>query len=377
MLQLQRQQEALGRELIDALLEPVYEASYLSSEPVTPFERDLARYCGRPYAVGVGSGTSALHLSLLAAGVGGGDEVVTVPNSFFATAEAILQVGARPVFIDIDPASHLLDVERLKEAITSATRAILPVHLYGNVANVQAIARLLEALGRQDIRIIEDCAHAIGARRAGNPVPLGTIGAFSFNPVKNLGALGDAGAVVTSDAAVAERVRLLRDHGRADKNTHLLVGFNSRLRRIDDRVLSLKLDRLDEWNETRRSIARRYDEAFDGLPGVTCLAVPPEVESAHHQYVLGVRARDRFRRRLAERGISTAVHYPRLLPEQPALGELGCRPDRLSVAGRTNRRIVSLPCYPELREAEVERVIVEVRDAIRAIVDDEATQGGE
>jgi dTDP-4-amino-4,6-dideoxygalactose transaminase len=357
MLDLARQQERIRGRLDEAVLGAMADAVYISTERVTPFEQKLARYCGTPHAVAVGSGTAALHLGLLACGVGPGDEVVTVPNSFFATTEVVLAVGARPRFVDVDSDTHLLALDDLPRVITERTRAVLPVHLYGNVADVAGIETVLERLGRQDVVIVEDCAHAMGARKEGQPVPMGTIGAFSFNPGKNLGGLGDGGAIATSDARIAEAARLLRDHGRSDKNTHVVAGFNSRLSRINDRVLAVKLDYLEEWNERRREIARRYDAALAGAPPIRPVRRSPGCEPAYYQYVACTPSRDRLRQHLHTWRIASAVHYPRLIPEQGPLKGLGHSLAELPRARHISRQILSLPCHPELSEAEADRVI--------------------
>jgi dTDP-4-amino-4,6-dideoxygalactose transaminase len=357
MLDLARQEERIRERLDEAVSGVMTDAVYISSERVTPFEQKLARYCGTPHAVAVGSGTAALHLALLACGVGPGDEVVTVANSFFATTEVILLVGARPRFVDVDRETHLLALDDLPRVITERTRAVLPVHLYGNVADVAGISAVLERLGRQDVVVVEDCAHAMGARREDQSVPIGPIGAFSFNPGKNLGALGDGGAIATSDARVAESARLLRDHGRSDKNTHVIAGFNSRLSRINDRALAVKLDYLDEWNERRREIARRYDAALVGAPLIRPVARSPGCESAYYQYVVCTALRDRLRQHLRAWRIASGVHYPRLIPEQEPLKHLGHSLAELPRSRHLNRQILSLPCHPELSDAEADRVI--------------------
>ena len=360
MLNLPRQQESIRERLYGTVLATMAEARYVSEEGVTPFEEKLAGLCGRRHAVGVGSGTAALQIALLAAGIGPGDEVVTVPNSFYATAEAVVQTGARPVFADVDPQTHLMDLSALETALGARTRAVLPVHLFGNAVDVGAIRELLERQGRADIVILEDCAHAIGSRRSGRPVPLGGFGAFSFNPGKNIGGLSDGGAIVTDDDTVAFKARLLRDHGRAQKNHHAAIGFNSRLSRLNAEVLAVKIDFLESWNERRRQIAARYDEVFAALPGIEPLKVEPAVQSARHQYVIRAELRDALRRHHEAWGIATAVHYPRLIVESSPLRALGGSAQTVPVAARLCSRLVSIPCYAELEEAEIETILVGV-----------------
>lgn len=369
MLDLRRQQEAIQDRLLQAVIDVTRDANYLPCRWPMPFEERFAGYCGHSYCVGVGSGTAALQIALLASGIGAGDDVVTVPNSFFATTEAVLLVGARPVFADVDPRTHLISLDHLREVLTERTRAVLPVHLFGNVVDVEGIHRLLIALGRSDIVVIEDCAHAAGAWRGRRAVPLGGLGAFSFNPGKNIGAFGDAGAIVTSDAEVARQARLLRDHGRAEKNRHLLVGFNSRLSRINERVLDIKLDYLDEWNDRRRQVAGRYDRAFAALPALTPVQTEPTVRSSRHKYVVRTPRRDSLRAYLGDRRIAAAIHYPNLIPELEPLAQLGYGTEELPAAVRLSRQILSLPCHPELTDAEAQRVA----DTVSAF---EADRGG-
>lgn len=360
MLDLPRQQRTIAPALEAAVARVMREARYLPDGRTTPFEEKLAAHCGQPFAVGVGSGSSALQIALLAAGIEPGDEVITVPNSFFATTEAILLCGAVPRFVDVDPETHLLRVDLLEQVINPRTAAILPVHLFGNAVDVAAILALLARLGREDVAVIEDCAHAVGASRGGRLVPLGTIGAFSFNPGKNIGALGDAGAIVTSDARLAAAARLLRDHGRASKNEHAVIGFNSRLGSIDDAVLALKLDHLETWNARRRRHAARYD-AF--LAGTNVSPVQRGSGSAVHQYVIRVAARDEVRRRLSARGIDSTVHYPTLIVDQPPLRRLGWSSADVPVAARLNEAMLSIPCFPELDDAEIDYVAAAVTEA--------------
>ncbi|MGZ5443433.1 MAG: DegT/DnrJ/EryC1/StrS family aminotransferase [Thermoanaerobaculia bacterium] len=371
MLDLVRQQKTLQPELDAAVAAVMREARYLPAGKWSAFEESLAAYCGRPFAIGVGSGSSALQIALLAAGIRPGDEVITVPNSFFATTEAILLCGATPRFVDVDADTHLMRIDSLDEAIGSRTRTILPVHLFGNVVDVRSIDALLARLGREDVTVIEDCAHAVGGAIDGCRVPVGKIGAFSFNPGKNIGALGDAGAIVTSDDRVALTARLLRDHGRAGKNDHQLVGFNSRLRTLDDAVLALKLPHLDRWNATRRRHAARYTAAFAGS-AASPTRTASGVLHATHQYVIRVEARDEVRNRLRDRGVETAIHYPTLIVDQPPLRRLGWSGDRFPVAAGLNESMLSIPCFPELEEAEVAQVI----ESVLAAITDVGTEEG-
>lgn len=357
MLDLRRQQKTIQLELDAVIRCVVDQGRYTSCEDITSFERQLAARCNHSYAVGVASGTAALHFALLAEGVGPGDEVITAPNSFFATTEAILQTGARPLFADVDPATHLLTPQSVLQALTDRTRAVVPVHLFGGVVDVQLIQQGLRDAGRADVLIVEDCAHAAGASRSARSVPIGQTGAFSFNPGKNIGALGDAGAVVTDIEEVAQKVRLLRDHGRSTKNSHLLVGFNARLDRLNDEVLAMKLKYLEQWNAQRRDHAARYDSMFTRCPGLVPVGLEPGVISARHQYVVTCPARDRLRRHLSERGVATGVHYPSLITDQEPIRKLGFASERTPVAAKLNSQLLSLPCFPELERDELDYVI--------------------
>jgi dTDP-4-amino-4,6-dideoxygalactose transaminase len=363
ILDLPRQQATFGDRLIELVSDVIGTGEYLNNQWPTLFESQFADYCGRPFAVGVGSGTSALQIALLSAGVGPGDEVITVPNSFFASTSAILLCGATPHFVDVEERTHLMSLSRVEQQLTSRTKAILPVHLFGNVVDVTAIEAMLARRGRQDIVVIEDCAHAAGASLLGRKVPLGTTGAFSFNPGKNIGALGDAGAIVTSSETLAHRARALRDHGRASKTDHQVLGFNSRLRSIDDRVLALKLGKLDEWNESRRRHASCYDIAFAGT-AIQPIATTLGSLHARHQYVICAAQRDRVRAALADRGVATAIHYPTLIVDQPPLSRAGWTSSQFPIAAKLNREILSIPCFPELGTPEISWVI----DSIFSIV---------
>jgi dTDP-4-amino-4,6-dideoxygalactose transaminase len=356
ILDLPRQQATFGDGLIELVSDVIATGQYLNNKWPTLFESQFADYCGRPFAVGVGSGTSALQIALLSAGVGPGDEVITVPNSFFASTAAILLCGATPRFVDVDERTQLMSLSLVEHELTQRTKAILPVHLFGNVVDVVAIEAMLARRGRQDVVVIEDCAHAAGASLLGQKVPLGTTGAFSFNPGKNLGALGDAGAIVTSSERLAHIAYALRDHGRASKTDHQVLGFNSRLRAIDDRVLALKLGKLEEWNELRRRHASCYDIAFAGTT-IRPVATTSGSLHARHQYVICVAQRDRVRAALADRGVATAVHYPKLIVDQPPLSRVGWTSSQFPVALKVNHAILSIPCFPELSPPEISWVI--------------------
>ena len=325
---------------------------------VDGFEQSWAEYCGTEYAVGVANGTDALHLALRALGIGPGDEVVLPTNTFVATAEAVVLAGAVPRFADVDPDTLLLTPETLRAAVTRATSAVIVVHLYGQMADMDALTRTAAEL---DIELIEDAAQSQGARwrdvRAG---AWGSVGCFSFYPGKNLGAFGDAGAVVTSDEQVAERMRSIRDHGRADGGhyQHDRFGLNSRLDALQAVVLNAKIPRLDGWNAQRRELVDHYRRCLDP-EAAKLVTVAPDAEAVHHLAVAQVDDRDQVREALLARGIQTGIHYPtpchRLPPYAGYFGN-----GALAVSEAAAERIISLPVYPHMTMAEVESVATEL-----------------
>ena len=344
---------------IDAAVRHVLETTaFIMGPDVAEFEREFARFCGAKHAIGVASGTDALHLTLRACDVGPGDEVITTPFTFIATAEAISMCGARPVFVDIDPRTYNLDVSLVEEAISPRTKAILPVHLYGQPADVDP---LLDIARRHSLFLVEDAAQAHGAGYRGRRVgTLADAACFSFYPGKNLGAYGDAGAVTTDDAELAATVRMLRDHGRRDKYEHLLIGFGSRLDTLQAAVLRVKLPHLEDWNARRRAIAARYDELLEGTRVARPLR-PDWADPVYHLYVVRTADRAQLQRRLKEAGISSGVHYPIPLHLQPAYRGLGYAPGAFPHAERAAAEVLSLPVFPELSDDDVGRVAASVR----------------
>ena len=331
---------------------------------VERFEEAFAAYCGVKHAIGVGSGTDALWFALLAAGVGPGDEVITVPNSFIATAEAVSFCGATPVFVDVDPDTLTMDPSLVEAAISPHTRAIVPVHLFGQTAEMDGIDRIARRYG---LAVIEDAAQAHGAeyrgRRAGS---LGLAGCFSFYPGKNLGAPGEAGAVTTNDDDLAARVRMLRDHGQAQKHDHRLIGFNGRMDGIHGAVLDVKLRHLDSWNDARRERAYIYHELLSRVPGITLPEQADYARHVYHVYAIRCDRRDDLMTFLQQRGIGCGVHYPVPIHLQPAYRGLGQRGGDFPHAEAAARRMVSLPMYPELTRADLCRVaecVAEWQDA--------------
>ncbi len=345
---------------LDAAIREVLETgAFIGGPALKTFEADFAAWCGAPHAVGVGNGTDALYLILRALGVGPGDEVIVPANTFIATAEAAGLTGATPVFVDVDEASQLVDPAAVEAAITERTRAVMAVHLFGQLAPMARLAAICEARG---LHLIEDSAQAHGARlgdrRAG---ALGVAAGFSFYPGKNLGAYGDGGAVTTADAELADRIRRLANHGRADKFGHEVEGVNSRLDGLQAAILGAKLRHLDTATAERQAAARRYDALLEGVPGVRRPTVLDPDGHVFHLYVIRVPDRDGLLAHLKADGIGAGIHYPQPLHLLGAYAHLGQTEGSLPVAERLAREILSLPMFPELTEAQQRRVVDSVR----------------
>ena len=354
LMDLDAQHVGIRSELDQAIAGVLAHGRFIAGPEVASFEESFADFCEVSYCVGVSSGTAALTLALRAAGVGHGDEVITTAFTFIATVEAIAEAGATPVLVDPDPETALLDADQVESAITDRTAAVVPVHLYGQPVDMEAFRRLAD---RHRLLLVEDAAQAHGAdwngSRAGSKGDLAT---FSFFPGKNLGALGDAGAVTTGDADLASRMRSLRDHGRVDKYRHDELGTNARLDTLQAAVLAVKLKHLDGWNDGRRRHAAAYDRAFEGLPGVHPIRVEAAATSAYHQYVVRVSDRDRAVASLRRLGIAAGIHYPIPLHRQPALAGLADS-SNCPNAELLASEVLSLPVYPELSEADRELVV--------------------
>jgi dTDP-4-amino-4,6-dideoxygalactose transaminase len=355
-----RQYHNLKKEIDAAILEVLESGSYVMGPKVKQFEKEFAEYCKMKEAVGVNSGTDALWLAFLALGIGPGDEVITTSNTFFATAEAIWLIGATPVFVDIDPKTCNIDVNLIEAAISPKTKAIVPVHLYGQPAEMRAVAKIAKA---HNLLVIEDCAQALGAR--GDDFAIGELSdavATSFIIQKNLGCFGDGGAVITNNEALATQVRKLRNHGSLKRSCHS-IGYNSRLDELHAAMLSVKLKQLDKWNDLRRSHAQQFSE---GLAG-TSLKLPytvPGYRHVFHLYVIETENRDGLQAYLDSQGITALTHYPIAIHQQEGYpwGHPGRISGSLQHTERSAARVLSLPMYPELTPEEVQAVI----DAIRA-----------
>lgn len=357
------QHRPIEAELGEVFNEVLRGAQYILGPALGRFEEQMARLHGVRHAIGCASGTDALLLGLLGAGVRPGDEVITTPFTFVATAEVIEHAGARPVFVDIDEATFNLDPEKIEAAITERTRAIIPVHLYGLACDMAAIGRIAS---RHKLKVIEDCAQATGSRWMGRLVGgIGDAGAFSFFPTKNLGAIGDGGLVLTDNDTLAEKVRMLRGHGAKVRDTYELLGYNSRLDSLQAAVLSVKLPLLEGWNRQRRANAARYRELLAGLDGIALPAEVPGAEHTYNQFSILTARRDELRAHLQERGVPTMVYYPRALHQQPIFAGLGYAAGDFPVTERIQEEVLSLPIFPGLTEEQIATVAGAIRDFFR------------
>jgi dTDP-4-amino-4,6-dideoxygalactose transaminase len=372
-IDLPKQHQQLEEELLEVFREALSTASFIGGHQVEEFEKEFAAFCGTKYCVGVNSGTDALRFALIAAGIGPGDEVITVPNTFIATAEAISQAGATPAFVDIDEQTYNLDPNKLEDylrkrlapdALRPAPRpkAVLPVHLYGQPADMDTILKIAE---RYNLVVIEDACQAHGAKYFSkkqdkwvNTGSLSLAAAFSFYPGKNLGACGEGGAATTNDEALAAKIKMLRDHGQIKKYYHDLEGYNGRLDAMQAGCLRIKLKRLSDWNESRRENASKYSELFDNLDGVVSPHEPSWSKAVYHLYVIRHPKRHELQKYLAEKGVATGIHYPIPIHLQNAYKHLGYKKGDFPVAEKLASEILSLPMYPELT-AEQQQYIVE------------------
>ena len=387
LVDLKAQLEGFSREMEEAIMRVVHNAYFIGGSEVEAFEDAFARFCGTRYCVSVASGTDALRLALQACGIGGGDEVITVPNTFIATTEAISLLGARPLFVDIDRDTYTINSQKVEELLATHTgehtsiKAIMPVHLYGQPAAMEPLLNLAQ---RYDLKVIEDACQAHGAlyydqgtggreqgvgksggKRVGS---IGDVGCFSFYPGKNLGAYGDGGAVVTNDEKIAERVIMLRDHGRLGKKyEHEIEGCNSRLDALQAAILNVKLKHLEGWNEQRRRNARLYDELLLSVPGIRTPTVAPWGTHVYHLYVVRVKAREVMQQRLYQEGIATGIHYPIPLHLQKAYRYLGYRRGDFPVTEELSEEIISLPMYPELTQDDIVIIVEKIKDFVTRV----------
>jgi dTDP-4-amino-4,6-dideoxygalactose transaminase len=359
LLDLQRQYKAIKPEIAAAVAEVVESQHFILGPAVERFERELAEYCGVRFAVGVSSGTDALLASLMTLGVGPGDEVVTTPFTFFATAGAIVRLGARPVFADIVPSDFNIDAGAVERAITPRTKAIVPVHLFGQLCDIGAIVQLA---ARRGFPVIEDAAQAIGASAGGRKAgTFGALGCLSFFPSKNLGAFGDAGAILTNDEEFCRRLKVLRTHGAEPKYFHKAVGGNFRLDAIQAAVLSAKLKHLDEWTEGRRRNAQAYRNLLQGVRGIVLPAEKSGFEHIYNQFVIRAVNRDGLMKHLKDAGVGTEVYYPLPLHLQECFAYLGNKEGSMPEAEKAAREVLALPIFPDLTTEEIGYVAAAIK----------------
>jgi dTDP-4-amino-4,6-dideoxygalactose transaminase len=361
-LDLPAQIRSLRPEIDAALARALDNCSFILGPDVAQFEKDFAQFCGAQHALGFNSGTSALHVAMLLAGVGPGDEVITTPYTFVATSWAISYCGAKPVYVDIEDATFNLNPALIEKAITPRTKAILPVHLYGHPFDVDAISKICRA---HKLPLVEDAAQAVGAKYKNKMVgALGDISCFSFYPGKNLGACGEGGALVTNNSAFASRAKSLREHGSTQRYHHDEVGYNYRMEGFQGAVLGVKLKHLQKWTDERRRVAKRYTELLADTP----LQLPREAdyaESAWHLYTVRHPRRDELKKFLDDNGVGNAVHYPIPLHLQKAYALLGHKPGDFPVAEKAAREVLSLPIFPELTDAQIQQVAEVVKDFLK------------
>ena len=359
-LDLKEQSLSIKKEIEEAINRVIFNNSnFILGEELEKFEKEFAGYCNISYARGVGNGTAALYLSLLAIDIKPGDEVITVPNTAVPTVSAISSTHAVPVFVDIDPETYTIDPNKIEEKITQKTKAIIPVHLYGHPADMDPI---LEVAKKYNIEVIEDCAQAHGTLYKGKKVgSFGDLGCFSFYPSKNLGAFGDAGMITTNNPGLAEKVRLLRNYGCNDqeKYMHEIKGFNSRLDEIQAAILRVKLKHLDTWNEKRRKLAKFYNE---NLKNVITPIEKSYAKHVYHLYVIRTKKRDELQKYLKENGIGTLIHYPIPIHKQKAYSEIK---DNFPISEKYANEILSLPMYPELKEEQVLEVSKKINSFVK------------
>ena len=373
---LTRQYQLIGEEVSAAVQEVLNSGYYIGGPVVESFEQQFAEYTGVGECSACNSGTDALYLALRALQIGPGDEVITTPFTFIATAEVITAVGAKPVFVDIDPKTFNLDITQLRTAITKRTKAIVPVHLFGQPVDMTALMAIAQEMG---VAVIEDCAQAVGAEWAGKKVgSIGHIGCFSFYPTKNLGACGDGGAVTTNDPAIAASIRMLRNHGMScDRYRHEATGINSRLDALQAAILQIKLPYLDRWNDARRELAAGYHQMLKPVPGVVIPQELPGGRAVWNQYTIRLTKdsssssyRDEVRNQLQQLGVSSMVYYPLPLHLQPVYNDLGYQPGQFPVVEQACHEVLSLPMFPELSFEEQQQVVYGLKDCLAAIGSD-------
>lgn len=352
---LKAQYDSIKDEIDDAIQIVLNNTSFIMGEELKKFEEEFAQFCDVKYAIGVANGSDALILALRACVISEGDEVITVPHTFIATAEAISNVGGKVVFVDIDPRTYTIDVSKIEEKITDKTKAIIPVHLYGQPADMDPIMGLAK---KYNLKVIEDAAQAHGAEYKEKKVgSIGDVGCFSFYPGKNLGAYGDAGMTTTNNEEIAEKVKLLRNHGRISKKyEHNIEGYSSRLDNLQAAILRVKLRHLSKWNESRRRNANKYNELLSNIDGIITPYEADYAKHVYHLYVIRTEERDKLRDKLKSNGISTGIHYPIPLHLQPAYKYLGYKERDFLITEKASQEILSLPMFADLSNRQIEEI---------------------
>ena len=353
---LKAQYDSIKDEIDGAIQSVLNNTSFIMGEELKKYEEEFASFCNTRFAIGVANGSDALILALRACGIGEGDEVITVPHTFIATTEAISNVGGKVVFVDIDPKTYTIDVSKIEDKITEKTKAIIPVHLYGQPANMDPIMRLAK---KYDLKAIEDAAQAHGAEYKNKKVgSIGDVGCFSFYPGKNLGAYGDAGMVVTNNKEIAEEIKLLRNHGRITKKyEHKIEGYSSRLDNLQAAILLVKLKYLNKWNDKRRNNAKKYNELLSNINGIITPYEADYAKHVYHLYVIRTENRDKLREKFKYEGIATGIHYPLPLHLQPAYSYLGYKNGDFPITEKASQEILSLPMFAELTDKQIKELV--------------------
>jgi len=360
---LKAQYLSIKNEIDEAIKKVIMDTAFINGKYVKEFETNFAQFCQADYCVGVGNGTDSLFIVLRALGIGAGDEVIVPANTFVATSEAVTMSGAKVVFVDCDPETYNIDVNSIESRISSKTRAIIPVHLYGQPADMEAVQHIADKHG---LKIVQDSAQAHGAEIDGKSLAsFGDVLCFSFYPGKNLGAYGDAGAIVTNDEELATRARMVANHGRISKYDHEFEGVNSRMDGIQGAILNVKLKHLSEWTEKRRKNAEVYNNMLHGVGDIGTPCVADNVKHVYHLYVIRTKKRDKLQQYLKDEGIATGIHYPIALPNLKAYHYLKHKPEDFPVASKYQDEILSFPMFPELTDAQIELVVNKVKEFFR------------
>jgi len=363
LLDLKAQYKSIKPEIQKAINGVIDNSQFILGENVKKFEQEFAKFIGTKCAIGVGNGTDALYLALRALNISTGDEIILPVNTFIATAEAITLNGAKPVFVDINPETYNIDPQKIEKAISRRTRAIIPVHLFGQPADMSSILKIAK---KHKLFVIEDCAQAHGAKYKDKIVgSIGDIGCFSFFPGKNLGAYGDAGMITTNNKKLAQKIYILRNHGRLEKYKHKIEGINSRLDEIQAAILRVKLKHLKKWNKARQKNAKIYNKFFKDTNNIIIPQITKNNKSVYYFYVIQIKNRKKIQTKLKNKGISTGIHYPIPLHLQPAYKYLGYKKGDFPNAKKVSKEILSLPIYPELTEKQIKFIVNEIKKIIK------------